>query len=49
MKIKNDDDNYNPFNKKKGDDEKRRVVGKAIKVNFNFKGLLMLVFIIIWQ
>ena len=42
---KNDDDNYNPFNKK-GDDEKRRVVGKAIKVNFNFKGLLMLVFII---
>ena len=42
---KNDDDNYNPFNKKK-DDEKRRVVGKAVKVNFNFKGLLMLVFII---
>ena len=42
---KNDDDNYNPFNKKK-DDEKRRVVGKAVKVNFNFKGLLMLIFII---
>ena len=42
---KNDDDNYNPFNKKK-DEEKRRVVGKAVKVNFNFKGLLMLVFII---
>ena len=42
---KNDDDNYNPFNKK-GDDEKRRVVGKAVKVNFNFKGLLMLIFII---
>jgi len=42
---KNDDDNYNPFNKK-NDDEKRRVVGKAVKVNFNFKGLLMLIFII---
>ena len=42
---KNHDDNYNPFNKKK-DDEKRRVVGKAAKVNFNFKGLLMLIFII---
>ena len=42
---KNHDDNYNPFNKKK-DDEKRRVVGKAVKVNFNFKGLLMLIFII---
>ena len=42
---KNNDDNYNPFNKKK-DEEKRRVVGKAVKVNFNFKGLLMLVFII---
>ncbi|WP_454943481.1 ATP-dependent zinc metalloprotease FtsH [Fusobacterium hwasookii] len=42
---KNDDENYNPFNKKK-DAEKRRVVGKAVKVNFNFKGLLMLVFII---
>ena len=42
---KNDDDNYNPFNKKK-DEEKRRIVGKAVKVNFNFKGLLMLVFII---
>ena len=42
---KNDDDNYNPFNKKK-DEEKRRVVGKAVKVNFNFKGLLMLIFII---
>ena len=42
---KNDDNNYNPFNKK-NDDEKRRVVGKAVKVNFNFKGLLMLIFII---
>ncbi|WP_336012523.1 ATP-dependent zinc metalloprotease FtsH [Fusobacterium polymorphum] len=42
---KNHNDNYNPFNKKK-DDEKRRVVGKAVKVNFNFKGLLMLIFII---
>ena len=40
-----DDSNYNPFNNKR-DDEKRRVVGKAVKVNFNFKGLLMLIFII---
>ena len=40
-----DDNNYNPFNNKR-DDEKRRVVGKAVKVNFNFKGLLMLIFII---
>ena len=39
------DDEYNPFNSKR-DDEKRKVVGKAVKVNFNFKGLLMLVFII---
>ena len=39
------DDEYNPFNNKR-DDEKRKVVGKAVKVNFNFKGLLMLVFII---
>ena len=39
------DDKYNPFNNKR-DDEKRRVVGKAVKVNFNFKGLLMLIFII---
>ena len=42
---KNHDDNYNPFNKKK-EDEKRRDVGKAVKVNFNFKGLLRLIFII---
>nr|WP_314656434.1 ATP-dependent zinc metalloprotease FtsH [uncultured Fusobacterium sp.] len=42
---KKQDDKYNPFNNKK-DNEKRRVVGKAIKVNFNFKGLLMLIFII---
>ena len=39
------DDKHNPFNNKR-DDEKRKVVGKAVKVNFNFKGLLMLVFII---
>ncbi|CKG63477.1 ATP-dependent zinc metalloprotease FtsH 3 [Fusobacterium polymorphum] len=39
------DDKHNPFNNKR-DDEKRRVVGKAVKVNFNFKGLLMLIFII---
>ena len=38
-------DKYNPFNNKR-DDERRRVVGKAVKINFNFKGLLMLVFII---
>lgn len=38
-------DKHNPFNNKR-DDEKRRVVGKAVKVNFNFKGLLMLIFII---
>ena len=42
---KKQDDKYNPFNNKR-DDERRRVVGKAIKVNFNFKGLLMLIFII---
>ena len=42
---KKQDDKYNPFNNKK-DNERRRVVGKAIKVNFNFKGLLMLIFII---
>lgn len=42
---KKQDDKYNPFNNKR-DDEKRRVVGKAVKVNFNFKGLLMLIFII---
>ena len=42
---KKQDDKYNPFNNKR-DDERRRVVGKAVKVNFNFKGLLMLVFII---
>jgi len=40
------DDKHNPFNNNKRDDEKRRVVGKAVKVNFNFKGLLMLIFII---
>ena len=39
------DDKNNPFNNKR-DDEKRKVVGKAVKVNFNFKGLLMLIFII---
>ncbi|PGH19630.1 cell division protein FtsH [Fusobacterium polymorphum] len=39
------DDKHNPFNNKR-DDERRRVVGKAVKVNFNFKGLLMLIFII---
>ena len=39
------DDKHNPFNNKR-DDEKRRIVGKAVKVNFNFKGLLMLIFII---
>jgi len=39
------DDKHNPFNNKR-DDEKRKVVGKAVKVNFNFKGLLMLIFII---
>lgn len=39
------DDKHNPFNNKR-DDEKRRVAGKAVKVNFNFKGLLMLIFII---
>ena len=44
-KDKKQDDKYNPFNNKR-DDERRRVVGKAIKVNFNFKGLLMLIFII---
>ena len=44
---KKQDDKYNPFNNKnKIDEERRRVVGKAIKVNFNFKGLLMLIFII---
>ncbi|ALF20387.1 ATP-dependent zinc metalloprotease FtsH [Fusobacterium nucleatum] len=44
---KKQDDKYNPFNNKnKRDKERRRVVGKAIKVNFNFKGLLMLIFII---
>ncbi len=44
---KKQDDKYNPFNSKnKRDEERRRVVGKAIKVNFNFKGLLMLIFII---
>ena len=44
---KKQDDKYNPFNNKnKRDEERRRVVGKAIKVNFNFKGLLMLIFII---
>ncbi|WP_405344382.1 ATP-dependent zinc metalloprotease FtsH [Fusobacterium vincentii] len=44
---KKQDDKYNPFNNKnKRDGERRRVVGKAIKVNFNFKGLLMLIFII---
>lgn len=42
---KKDDNKYNPFNNKR-DDERRRVVGKAVKVNFNFKGLLMLIFII---
>ena len=42
---KKQDDKYNPFNNKR-DDEKRRIVGKAVKVNFNFKGLLMLIFII---
>ena len=42
---KKQDDKYNPFNNKR-DDEKRRVFGKAVKVNFNFKGLLMLIFII---
>ena len=42
---KKQDDKYNSFNNKK-DNERRRVVGKAIKVNFNFKGLLMLIFII---
>ena len=40
------DDKHNPFNNNKRDDEKRRVIGKAVKVNFNFKGLLMLIFII---
>ena len=44
-KEQKQDDKYNPFNNKR-DDEKRRVVGKAVKVNFNFKGLLMLIFII---
>ena len=44
---KKQDDKYNPFNNKnKRDEKRRRVVGKAIKVNFNFKGLLMLIFII---
>ena len=44
---KKQDDKYNPFNNKnKRDEERRRVVGKVIKVNFNFKGLLMLIFII---
>ena len=44
---KKQDDKYNPFNNKnKRDEERRRVVGKAIKVNFNFKGLLMLIVII---
>ncbi len=42
---KKQENKYNPFNNKKEDD-KRRVVGKAVKINFNFKGLLMLVFII---
>ncbi|QQB74086.1 ATP-dependent zinc metalloprotease FtsH [Fusobacterium canifelinum] len=42
---KKQDDKFNPFNNKR-DEEKRRVVGKAVKVNFNFKGLLMLIFII---
>ena len=42
---KKQDDKYNPFTKKR-EDERRRVVGKAVKVNFNFKGLLMLIFII---
>ncbi|WP_339004040.1 ATP-dependent zinc metalloprotease FtsH [Fusobacterium polymorphum] len=41
---KKQDDKYNPFSRR--DEEKRRVVGKAVKVNFNFKGLLMLIFII---
>lgn len=40
-----DDDKYNPFNNKR-DDKKKRVIGKTVKVNFNFKGLLMLIFII---
>lgn len=42
---KKQDDKYNPFTKKR-ENERRRVVGKAVKVNFNFKGLLMLIFII---
>ena len=42
---KKQDDKYNPFSNKR-DDERRRVVGKALKLNFNFKGLLMLIFII---
>ena len=28
------------------EEERKRVIGKAVRVNFNFKGLLMLVFII---
>uniref|UniRef100_UPI0035674AAC ATP-dependent zinc metalloprotease FtsH n=1 Tax=Fusobacterium nucleatum TaxID=851 RepID=UPI0035674AAC len=42
---KKQDDKYNPFSNKR-DDERRRVIGKALKLNFNFKGLLMLIFII---
>ena len=42
---KKQDNKYNPFSNKR-DDERRRVVGKALKLNFNFKGLLMLIFII---
>ena len=42
---KKQDDKYNLFSNKR-DDERRRVVGKALKLNFNFKGLLMLIFII---
>ena len=42
---KKQDDKYNAFSNKR-DDERRRVVGKALKLNFNFKGLLMLIFII---
>ena len=34
------------YNNNKREEERKRVVGKAVKVNFNLKGLLMLVFII---
>ena len=34
------------YNNNKREEERKRVVGKAVRVNFNLKGLLMLVFII---